>query len=85
MHISCVYEVNNMGNITISIDDDLLKSSREYAKKHNISLNTLLRKLLNQTITNESGQWLDECFSLMDRANGNSKGEKWKREDLYNV
>ncbi len=68
-----------MGNITISIDDDLLKSSREYAKKHNISLNTLLRKLLNQTITNESGQWLDECFSLMDRANGNSKGEKCNR------
>ncbi len=74
-----------MTNITISIDDDLLKSSREYAKKHDISLNALLRKLLNQTVSNESGQWLDECFELMDRTNGNSNGEKWSREDLYDV
>lgn len=74
-----------MGNITISINDDLLKLSREYVKKHNISLNALIRKFLQDTVTNKSDNWLDSCFSLMDKTNGNSGGKKWKREDLYRV
>ena len=74
-----------MGNITISINDDLLKLSREYAKKHNISLNALIRKFLQDTVSDKSNNWLESCFSLMDKAKGNSGGKKWKREDLYRV
>ena len=50
-----------MPNITISLDEKLLKSGRRYAEKH------------------------QECFNLMDRANVNSKGRGWKREELYDV
>jgi hypothetical protein len=39
--------------------------------------------LLEQTVQPHSGEWLDECFNLMDRAHVNSKGKRWKREDLY--
>jgi len=74
-----------MPNITISLEEDLVKSGRRYAEKHGTSLNALIRKTLKQTVQSESGDWLDECFELMDQANGNSKGKSWKRGDLYDV
>lgn len=72
-----------MPNITISLDDDLIKESRDYAKKHNTSLNNLIRVLLKKTVSSSGSNWLDECFRLMDQANINSDGLKWSREDLY--
>jgi hypothetical protein len=74
-----------MPNITISIDEKLLKNGREYAKKHHTSMNALIRNLLERTLRVDSSQWIDECFALMDRANVHSKGKHWKREDLYDV
>ena len=72
-----------MPNITISIDEELLKSGRKYAEKHRTSLNALIRKLLEDTVRLQSDEWLEECFNLMDRADANSKGKKWQREELY--
>ncbi len=74
-----------MPNITISIDEELLRSGRRYAEMHQTSMNALIRRLLEQTVRSSSGAWLDECFLLMDRAEANSKGRRWKREDLYDV
>ena len=74
-----------MKNITLSIDDEVLKAGREYARKHHISLNNLIRKLLAQTVLPSSQYWLDECFSLMDKAKADSGGRKWTREELYDV
>ena len=73
-----------MPNITISLDKDLLKTGRRYAEKHQTSINALIRKLLEQTVKSDSDNWLEECFNLMDRANANSRGRTWSREDLYN-
>lgn len=72
-----------MPNVTISIDEELLAKGRRYARKHNISLNALLRKLLKETVESEFVDWLEQCFLLMDQANGNSRGRKWRREELY--
>ena len=74
-----------MPNITISLDENLLKISRRYAGKHRTSLNALIRKFLEQNVKCDSNDWLEECFRLMDQADGSSKGERWKREDLYDV
>ena len=74
-----------MPNVTISLDKDLLKAGRQYAKKHHTSVNALIRKLLEQTVRSQSEDWLDECFKLMDLARVNSQGKQWKREDLYDV
>jgi len=72
-------------NITISLDEKLLRSGRQYAEKHGTSVNALIRGLLEKTVTNDSMDWVDECFSLMDRANVKSNGTRWKRKDLYDV
>ena len=74
-----------MPNVTISMNEELLNAGREYAKRHNISLNALIRKLLERTVKRSSKDWLDECFQKMDRASGDSKGVKWQREELYDV
>ena len=74
-----------MPNITISLNEELLKSGRRYAEKYQTSMNALIRRLLEQTVRSQSDDWLEECFRLMDRARGNSKGRKWNREGLYNV
>jgi hypothetical protein len=74
-----------MPNITISLDKALVKSGRRYAEKHQTSLNALIRTSLEKTVTSSSRSWIEECFRLMDRANVNSRGRKWQREELYDV
>ena len=74
-----------MKNITLSIDEDTLKAGRNYAKRHKMSLNMLIRKLLKQNVTDLSTQWLAETSELMDRAKANSQSRRWRREDLHRV
>jgi hypothetical protein len=72
-----------MKNITLAIDEDTLKLGREYARKHKVSFNILVRRLIEQTVKESSTQWLDEAFTLSDKNPVSSNGKKWKREDLY--
>jgi hypothetical protein len=72
-----------MANITISIDDEILRSGREYAKAHNTPLNAIIRQLLEKNVYKKSAAWFDECMLLMDRAQADSKGKKWTRDELY--
>jgi len=72
-----------MANVTMSIDDELLKKSRKYAARHNTSLNALIRQLLKNEVESGSKEWLDECISLMDQIDVTSDGKKWTRSDLY--
>ena len=74
-----------MTNVTLSIDDDILKIGREYARRHNISFNAMVRRLIEQTVKSSSDKWLDDTFSLMDKLNVSSEGESWTRDELYRV
>ncbi len=53
-----------MANVTLSIDDDVLKRSREYARAHGVSLNAMIRDLLERAVSAPSAE--DELFALMD-------------------
>ena len=72
-----------MKKITLSIDEALLRAGREYARKHNISFNVLVRQLIEQTVVRKEARWLEYTFSLMDKADVQSGDEQWAREDLY--
>lgn len=72
-----------MPNVTISIDEDLLQAGRRYAERNRTSLNGLVRQLLEDTVRSQEGGWIDDCFELMDRADADSKGRRWRREELY--
>jgi hypothetical protein len=72
-----------MPNVTISIDEDLLQAGRRYAERNQMSFNGLVRQLLEDTVGSREGAWIDDCFELMDRAGADSKGRRWRREELY--
>ena len=74
-----------MRNITLSIDEDILQAGREYARQHNVSFNVLVRKLIEQTVVQKRSRWLDDTFTLMDKANVSSTDVRWTREELYRV
>jgi hypothetical protein len=74
-----------MKNVTVSMDDETLKAARDYARRHNMSLNSLVRRLVAQKVARPGENWVDECFALMDKARGRSRGRRWKREDLYDL
>lgn len=74
-----------MKNITLSIDENVLQAGREYARAHNVSFNVLVRRLIEQTVVQKQNHWLDETFSLMDKANVSSGEARWTREELYRV
>jgi hypothetical protein len=74
-----------MANVTISLDEETLRASREYASRHRISLNALIRSTLKSRVVRQEADWLEDCFALMDRAEVNSGGRDWKRGDLYDV
>lgn len=74
-----------MKNVTLSVDEEILNAGRDYAKKHNMSLNALIRMLLERSVIKSSTQWLTESFELMDKAKANSNRSTWKREELHRV
>ncbi len=72
-------------NITLSADEKLIDNSRMYAKKHNTSLNNLVREYLKK-ITNES-TLEDAAIEFGDLAR-DSGGEstsdyKFNRDAIY--
>jgi len=72
-----------MKNITLALDEKIIQRGRKYASKHNLTLNSLVRKLLERTVEEDSQNWLEECFQLMDKVKITQAVRKWKREDLY--
>lgn len=73
-----------MPNITLSMDKKLIEKSRKYAEKQGKSLNALIRDILQKTVnTGSSSEKTNRLFDLMDKAAGNSKGEIWSREEIY--
>ena len=55
------------------------------AHKRSLSLNSLVRRLLKQSVTKASSHWIIETFQIMEKAKASSKGRRWKREELYRV
>ena len=74
-----------MPNITLAIDEKLLKDGREYAKKNGVSFNSLVRSLIEREVTPVESGGLEEFFALADEMNINSGGITWTREELYRV
>jgi inactivated superfamily I helicase len=75
-----------MKNVTLSLEDKDLEEARRYARERGMSLNALIRQLIQRTARISSGNWLDDTFKLMDRARPKElKVKPWKREDLYDV
>jgi hypothetical protein len=72
-----------MKNVTLSIPEDLLVRSREYARKHGTTLNQMVRDLLKRNVQTSKGSVADSIIEHADRTAVSMKGYKWNRNDAY--
>jgi len=72
-------------NITLSADENVIRKAREFAKRHNSSLNTLIRdyleKLVNETDSASAAQEFERLSK--DFAGRSPAGYRFSREDIY--
>jgi hypothetical protein len=72
-----------MKNITLALDEETLDAGRAYARRHETTLNALVRELLVKTVVADKQAAVREMFRLMDAHPGDSHGQRWTREELY--
>jgi plasmid stability protein len=73
-----------VANLTISIDDELLKRARVRAAEQDTSVNAILRDELKRFAGHGNGLTPGAALAKLARENpGNSRGQNWTREDLY--
>jgi len=71
-------------NITLAIDDDLVKSAREVAGAMGKSLNQVIREYLEHlTDRDRVERDMEELERLSLEGGGSSGGRRWSREDIY--
>ncbi len=72
-----------MKNITLAIDEKTLEAGRIYARRHETTLNALVRDLLVKAVVADRQAAVGEMFRLMDAHPGNSHDGRWTRDELY--
>jgi len=72
-----------MKNVTLSIPEDLLLKSREYAKKHGTTLNQFIRDLLKRYVQNQEKSTVQKLLDKSDKISIKTKYVKWDRNEIY--
>ncbi len=71
-------------NLTISVDDELLRRAREHARHRGTSLQALLRGYLRGLVGDQPAESVaEELIGLMRTHGGHSGGQRILREDAY--
>ncbi len=71
-------------NITLSVDDDVLKGARRRAQAMGKSVNQLVREYLEQLAGTANREALaNELEEAWRHPQGNSRGWKFNREELH--
>lgn len=78
VHINCV-----MKNVTLSIPDELLKQSREYALRHGTTLNAFIRDLLRRNVASGKENAVDNLLDLANSVEVDTDKWKWNRNEIY--
>jgi plasmid stability protein len=75
-----------MANLTLTIDDDLLRRARIRALEQNTSINALVRRWLEGYADPErQRQATEEFIAIAEQSTANSDAEpwKWNRDEIY--
>jgi len=71
-------------NITLAIDDDLVKAAREVATAMGKSLNQIIRDYLEHlTDRDRVERDMEELERLSRESKGNSGGRRWTRDEIH--
>ena len=74
-----------MANLTIAVDDDLLKQARLRALKEGTSVNRVLRERLESYVQDDRRRRkaIRELLNLSRSARSGNGGRRVRREDVY--
>jgi hypothetical protein len=75
-----------MKNITLSVEDDLLREARRYAAARETTVNALVREYLSRLVAQErdGAKVREELARLSDESEARLGPDwKWSREDTY--
>lgn len=70
-------------NVTLSIEDRLLERARRLAQQQGKSLNQMIRDYLEALTGADPGEVITELERAWATDEGDSRGWKWNREELY--
>lgn len=71
-------------NVTLSVDPALVERARQLAARQGMSLNQMVRRLLEEaTAVSSRETLLSELERLWAEDSGDSAGRTWTREELY--
>ena len=73
-------------NVTMAINEDLLKRARKIAIEKNTTLTALIRKHLESLVEQEEqnrARIVSELVELLDHSNAVIGRKTWNREDLH--
>jgi plasmid stability protein len=85
LHSSCV-DGEKMANLTLNIDDDLLRKARIRALEEGTSVNAAVRDFLARFADDErSARGLESFLEVARRSSASSgeSGRRWTRDSLY--
>ncbi len=75
-----------MGNVTLSLDDDLLRRARIRALEQGTSVNAVVRDYLTSYAgLSEADEGLREFLAVADASSASSgpSGRSWRRDELH--
>jgi plasmid stability protein len=73
-----------MANLTLSIDDELLRQARIQALRDGTSVNALVRAYLERfTASGVEDGVFDALMTFTGRAGREGEGRRWTRDELY--
>jgi hypothetical protein len=70
-----------MKNVTLSIPEELLAMSREYAARHQTTLNQLVRDMLKKVVQQKNP--VDSLLEKSEQFTVNTKGSSFDRDEIY--
>ncbi|MGH3480782.1 MAG: hypothetical protein ACRDQD_28625 [Nocardioidaceae bacterium] len=73
-----------MANLTLVVDEDVLRRARIRALEQGTSVNALVRAYLAGIAgKSEASQGMDEFFTAVTGAGADSGGRTWSRDELH--
>jgi hypothetical protein len=74
-----------MANLTISIDDEVLKRARMKALEQGVSVNGIIRDYLERysSMHSEVSMAIDSILELSKKSDSARGGAHWTRDDLH--
>ena len=74
-----------MANVTLKVDDEILKKARELASRRNTSINAIVRQTLEDLVTKDRSRKaaLEGLESLWQKTRARIGKKKWTRDELH--